>query len=107
MGGGRPIRPVHDHIPVITKGTVTARLTFIQRLQRTKPILLDNDDEIPDIHVRHHTLGFDRNECRPRATDKKNGKSNSSDHADHPEKVTEEHDPRVGTPAQYWKHSTL
>ena len=79
------IRPVNDDVSIIPELHISGILSRGPCLERPESVLLHYEDEISDIHIRDHALGFDGHDRRPCATDQKESERNRSHDYQHPQ----------------------
>ena len=94
---GQPIGLVDDHVTISIVFRDIRLLCLLPGHELPEPVLLDNHDEVPDIHVGHHAPGFYRDNRGPCAADEVEAQGNGADNADDPEEVAGKRDGPVVT----------
>ncbi|KAF5037017.1 hypothetical protein DSECCO2_569130 [anaerobic digester metagenome] len=92
MDGVGAVRAVDDHVAVIPKRRVPGLLPLDPGREPAEPVLIDDEDQVADVHVRDHALRLDRDHGRPGTGKEVQGKGDTAHDHDDPEKVAGEGD---------------
>ena len=87
MNGGHAVGLVYDDVPVTVELRYISLRGIFPGHELAVPVLLDNDNEVADVHVGGHASRFNGDDRGPRAAEKVKDERNCTDYPGNPEKV--------------------